>query len=206
MFIDLHIHEELFSPCSWMSLEDAVTAARACGLNGICITNHDSMEIKEAAERFLRKCDFPVFVGVEMATKEGDIVAFGLDFLPQETPTAQEFLDFVNGQNGFCFAAHPYSRFRKSLGDGIFALRGLHGVEVANGGDMKEDNAKALRACERLGLVSVGGSDAHTVDDIGQYATWLPKFAATVHDLVAILKTAKCYVVRRNAMGAWVRR
>ena len=201
MFIDLHIHESLFSPCSWMSLEEAVAAARACGLNGICITDHGSMEIKEVAKSFLRRCDFPVFIGVEMTTQAGDIVAFGLDSLPQKKPTAQEFVDFVNAQNGFCFAAHPYSRYRASLGDSLFTLRGLHGVEVANGGNTQEDDAKALYACKRLGLVAIGGSDAHTADAIGRYATWLPRLAVTVDELVAILKSGKCCAVRRDTDG-----
>ena len=201
MFIDLHVHEQTFSPCSWLNLEEAVAAARAQGLNGICITDHDSLEIKKTAAHFLRQCDFPVFVGVEMTTQEGDIVAFGLDSLPQGIPTAQEFVDFVNAQNGFCFAAHPYSRFRKSLGDGIAALRGLHGVEVANGNNMKEDDAKALRACKRLGLTAVGGSDAHAVDEVGRYATWLPRLAATVDELAATLRNGKCCAVRRDADG-----
>jgi len=201
MFIDLHVHEETFSPCSWMNLEEAVASARVSDLDGICITNHNSIEIKRTAEHFLRECAFPVFVGVEMTTQDGDIVAFGLDSLPQETPTAQEFVDFVNARNGFCFAAHPYSKRRKSLGDGIFTLRGLHGVEVANGANAKEDDAKALYVCKRLGLVPVGGSDAHIADAVGRYATWLPKLATTVHDLVAILKTGKCCAVRRDADG-----
>ncbi|CAK7007591.1 MAG: hypothetical protein DELT_00306 [Desulfovibrio sp.] len=203
MFIDLHTHEELFSPCSYMSLEKAVETARALGLNGICITDHNSMRIAVIAEKFLQECAFPVFIGVEMTTHEGDIVAFGLESLPQETPMAQEFVDFVNAQNGFCFAAHPYSRYRPSLGDGLFSLRGLHGVEVANGGNMKEDDEKAFRACKRLGLTPVGGSDAHAPEEIGRYATWLPKSVTTVHDLVTTLKTGKCCAVSRDIGGTF---
>lgn len=204
VFVDLHTHEDLFSPCSEMSLEEAVDAARACGLHGICITDHGSMEIKKEEEHFLRECDFPVFIGVEMTTREGDIVAFGLESLPQGTPTAQAFVDFVNASNGFCFAAHPYGANRWGLGDDIFTLRGLHGVEVANYANRHEDNAKALRACERLGLVPVGGSDAHTAKYVGRYATWLPEAAATVHELVTILKTGQCCAVRRDGHGHFV--
>ena len=203
MLIDLHTHEKLFSPCSCMSLEEAVAAARARGLDGICITSHDSMEIKSAAACFLRECDFPVFVGVEVRTQEGDIVAFGLETLPQKGPTAQEFVDFVNAQNGFCFAAHPYRSYGSSpcLGDEIFALRGLHGVEVINGMNNKIDNHKALLACERLGLIPVGGSDAHDPEGVGSSATLLPMSVTTVRELVEILKSGKCRAVKRDTAG-----
>lgn len=40
-------------------------------------------------------------------TKDGDIVAFGIDKLPEEQMTAQEFIDYVNEQGGTCTAAHP---------------------------------------------------------------------------------------------------
>jgi hypothetical protein len=205
MLIDLHAHEELFSSCGAMSLEEAVAAARAYGLHGICITNHGNMEIKNTAKRFLRDCNFPVFIGVEMSTKEGDMVAFGLNSLPARTPTAQEFVDFVNAQNGFCFAAHPYrhSSISRNLGDTIFTLRGLHGVEVANGANMKQDDDKALRACERLGLIPVGGSDAHFTEDVGRCATWFPKPVATIDELVEVLKSGQCRVMRRDANGRY---
>ena len=49
MIIDLHVHEWLHSPCALMSLEDAVESAQYHGLDGICITDHDSMEIQNSA-------------------------------------------------------------------------------------------------------------------------------------------------------------
>lgn len=190
MLIDMHVHEELYSFCSRMSLEEAVNAARRRGLDGICITDHGSMEIRETAADYLHSLDFPVFIGVEMTTRQGDIVAFGLESLPQAyLPPAQDFIDHVNREGGFCFSAHPFRTGGGGLRHHLSHVTGLHGVEVWNGGNFdEEDNLKALRECRRLGLTPVAGSDAHRVHDVGSYATWFPHPLRTEAELVAALK------------------
>jgi len=202
VIIDLHVHEKLYSPCAFMSLEDAVESARYHGLGGICITNHDSMEIYRDAAAYLRTVDFPVFVGVEVSTMHGDIIALGLRSLPASKPfyrmPAQDFIGHVNAQGGFCFAAHPFRNVRE---DGRFLdfVQGLHGIEIYNGGNYdQESNTKARNACRRLGLVPVAGSDAHEVDELGTYAMWFPEPIADTPALVAALKAGKGRPVGRK--------
>jgi predicted metal-dependent phosphoesterase TrpH len=201
MIIDLHVHEELFSACSRMSLEDAVTFARYHGLDALCITNHDSLDI--AGSAVLRTLDFPVFVGVELATRQGDMLAFGLHSLPPFTPTAQEFIDFVAGQNGFSCAAHPFRAWSNVLGNCLDNLRGLDAVETLNGGNDDQENSRALQACERLGLVALGGSDAHRGQDIGRCATWFPDPVTSMRELVLAVKSGRCLPVMRAPDGMY---
>ena len=199
MIIDLHVHEEIFSACSRMSLEDAVVFARYHGLDGLCITNHNSLDI--AGSDMLRTVDFPVFVGVEMSTLQGDILAFGLDSLPPSKPTAQEFIDFVVGRNGFSCAAHPFRAWGGGLGNFLDSLRALDGVEVFNGGNDDDENSRALQACMRLGLVALAGSDAHCGQDIGKCATWFPEPVASVQELIQAMKSGRCRPVMRSLDG-----
>ncbi|MDR0465735.1 MAG: PHP domain-containing protein [Deltaproteobacteria bacterium] len=202
MIIDLHVHEKIFSACSFMSLEEAVTFARYHGLDALCITNHNSLDI--ARSRFLREVDFPVFVGVEFATRQGDMLAYGLESLPQFTPTAQEFIDFVAGQGGFSCAAHPFRAWSNVLGNCLTGLRGLDGVETLNGGNDEQENSLAIQACERLGLVALGGGDAHRCQDVGRYATWFPDAPASMRELVQALKSGRCRPVARLPDGGYV--
>ena len=199
MIIDLHTHEYLFSGCSHMSLEDAVAQARSIGLDGLCVTDHGSMEIGRAP--CLKTLDFPVFVGVEMTTREGDMIAFGLEFLPNRRLSAQEFADFVAGQGGFCFAAHPFRSFGGGIRHHVHAVRNMHGLEVFNGANSGRDNAKALHACREMGFIPVAGSDAHAVEDIGSYATEFPQPIGAMNELVAALKAGQGKPVVRCAWG-----
>ena len=52
MFIDTHMHEMTYSKDSFLSLDVMVQIAKLKGLGGICITDHDSMGLKDyAADR-----------------------------------------------------------------------------------------------------------------------------------------------------------
>ena len=201
MIIDLHVHEEIFSACSRMSLEDAVTFARYHGLDALCITNHDSLDI--AGSAMLRVVDFPVFVGVEISTRQGDMLAFGLQSLPSSTPTAQECIDFVAEQNGFSCAAHPFRAWSRVLGNCLDGLRGLDGVETLNGGNNEQENSQASQACERMGLIALGGSDAHRGQDVGRCATWFPEPVTSMQELIQAVKSGRCLPVMRSPDGLY---
>ena len=78
------------------------------GLGALCITDHDSMGLKEFAAEYSEKTGFPIFVGIEFYSLQGDIVAFGIEDYPKERIPAQEFVDLVQAQGGMCFSAHPF--------------------------------------------------------------------------------------------------
>ena len=46
MFIDTHMHEMTYSKDSFLALDQMVQIARMKGLEGICVTDHDSMGLK----------------------------------------------------------------------------------------------------------------------------------------------------------------
>ena len=82
MFVDTHMHECTYSTDSFLSLKEIVEIAKQKGLDGICITDHDSMGLKETAEAYSRETGFPIFVGIEYYSLQGDIVAFGIETYP----------------------------------------------------------------------------------------------------------------------------
>ena len=78
MFIDLHLHESAYSPDSQMTLDELVQAAREKGLGAVCITDHDSMGLKEYAKEYSREHQYPVLVGAEFFSLWGDITRLAL--------------------------------------------------------------------------------------------------------------------------------
>lgn len=50
MLVDMHLHECTYSTDSFLHLEEIVSIARQKGLDAICITDHDSMGLRERAE------------------------------------------------------------------------------------------------------------------------------------------------------------
>ena len=188
MLVDMHLHESTYSLDSHINLEQIVTIARQKGLDAVCITDHDSMGLREYAAEYAKKVNFPIFVGVEYYSLQGDITAWGIDTFPDHRIDAQIFIDQVNAAGGFCVSCHPFRNNKRGLEENLRRVHGLHGVEVLNGSADLEANRTALRFCRELGLKAIGASDAHTTGQIGKYVTWLPEKVTTMADFIAQLR------------------
>lgn len=189
MLVDMHLHECTYSSDSKISMEEIVSIARSRGLDAVCITDHDSMGLREYATEYSHRTGFPIFVGIEFFSLQGDITAWGIEDYPGCRVDAQEFINHVNKAGGFCVSCHPFRNNNRGLEEKLRVVKGLHGVEVLNGSTALEANRRALSYCRELGLKTIGASDAHTTGQIGKYATWLPEKVDRLEDFVEQLKT-----------------
>lgn len=203
MFVDMHMHEMTYSSDSVQKLEDMVKIARAKGLDAICITDHDSMGLKEYANNYSRRVGFPIFVGVEYYSLQGDILAFGIDAIPEGRIDAQDFIDYVNERGGVTFACHPFRNNNRGLEDNLRCVKGLTGIEVLNGSTAFEANKLAYEYSEELGLMAIGAGDSHHLKAVGRYATWLPNLVDTIEDFVAELKKGRSIPAIPNIAGEY---
>lgn len=201
MIIDLHVHESTFSKDSHISLADIVKAARQRGLDAICITDHDSLEIREKAKQYALEIGFPIFVGVEYYSLDGDLVTFGIDTIPNKRIPAQQYIDYVNSRDGVCYSAHPFRSNNRGLAEKLTIVTGLVGVEVLNANTCDEENNRAIESARLLGMQQLGASDAHKFERVGHYATYFPDVITSEAELVAALKKGLCKAVRWTNEG-----
>ena len=192
MFIDMHTHEMRYSKDSFLMLEQMVELAKRRGLDALCVTDHDDMGIKTFAEEYSKKVNFPIFVGIEFYSLQGDIIAYGIDEYPSERVSAQEFIDLVQAQGGMCFAAHPFRNNNRGLEDNLKIVKGLDGIEVLNGSTPFEPNKKAVDYARELGKATLGSSDCHVIEKVGIYATWFPRQIRTLEELIQSVKNKEC--------------
>lgn len=188
MFIDLHMHEMRNSKDSFLTLEEIVEIAKKKGLDAVCITDHDNMDIREFARAYSEETGFPIFVGIEFYSLQGDIIAYGIDDYPRERVSAQEFIDCVKRQGGVCYSAHPFRNNRRGMEEHLDEVTGLDGIEVLNGSTHGKDCRKAAEYAQRLNLVPVGASDCHVPEKVGVCATYFPGRIETEKDLVEAFK------------------
>ncbi len=192
MLIDLHIHEKQFSKDSFLALEEIVKIAKEKGLDAICITDHDSMGLREYAAEYTKKTGFPIFVGIEFYSLQGDILAFGIDSYPDERVSAQEFIDYVHEQGGVVIAAHPFRHNRRGLEDNLATLKGVDAIEILNGSTMPDATMMAVQYAKKYGFATTGGSDCHYPHKVGSCATYFEDTIHTMDELVAAIKNHKC--------------
>jgi predicted metal-dependent phosphoesterase TrpH len=195
MIIDTHIHERKYSLDSLVSLEEIVDQARLIGLDGICITDHESNEIKEEARLLSQKTGFLIITGAEVLTWQGDVTVFGLEHIPQERMHAAELIDLVVKKGGVAISAHPFRQNNRGMGHAIREMKLLGGVEAFNGSTEYQHNMDAYLLAQELGLPCLGGSDAHNREKVGCYATVFPDGIRDEKDLIQAIYAREVYPV-----------
>ena len=198
MIIDTHLHESKYSGDSHVSLEEIVTRAKSMGMDGVCITDHESNEIKEEAKKLSRETGFLIIVGAEILTFEGDMVVFGLEDLPKRKMHAQSLVDLVRKEGGVAISAHPFRQNNRGMGEYIRKIEGLWALEAFNGNTDFSHNMQAYFLALELELPCLGGSDAHHRHEVGRYATVFPDGIRDERDFIQAIEAREIYPVAYN--------
>jgi hypothetical protein len=187
--IDMHIHLKDRSPCSVLSIEELYRTLSP-RLNGICITDHWVLrEIKGISFEEVK-----TFFGVELTSREGDILAYGIDIMPSKNLRATQVIDFIHRQGGVAVAAHPFSNRHLAFHDAVYDFD-FDAIEI-NGAIGKTSNEKAIRAANKMSIPLIGGSDAHSKNQLNTVATKFENKTYLMSDIVKAIKEGNCKVIR----------
>jgi predicted metal-dependent phosphoesterase TrpH len=213
-FIDLHCHtsasfDSLISPAA------VVRTAAARGLTHLVITDHDRIDgaiegQAAAAAEGSGAAGLTVIVGQEIRTTNGDMIgAFLHEAIPPGLSPAAA-IAAVRAQGGLIGIAHPFDRFRGSLGrDDGAAFEAIAGqvdwIEVWNARlRFGDGNARAARLAEKLGVPGVAVSDSHTEMEVGIASTVLHGDPSTPEGLKAALTASRELVTGRASAYVWL--
>ncbi|MBF6561239.1 MAG: PHP domain-containing protein [Candidatus Binataceae bacterium] len=182
MLIDLHCHTKVYSACSALTPDALVRAARARGLDGICITEHDALWPPDEIERLEREMGFPVFRGMEVTTEVGHVLVYGAVRHRPEMASLATLRRLAREDGALLVLAHPSRRYG-TLPPADLAVV-FDAVEAQNGSEGALQNENAGQLARGLRLPGIGGSDAHSAREVGICAT---RFAAEVRGEAAFL-------------------
>lgn len=182
--IDLHIHSKYSDGAG--TPEDILEHARKKGVDGLAITDHNTLEGYFRAREL--DGDLLVVPGFEVVTEAGHVLVLGLNELPPKVETIG-YYDLVNWARelgGLTVLAHPaVSRFHL---DRWLRIR-PDAVEVMNASyPLRFFVGRGLRLCERLGVPSVGGSDAHSPRAVGDAYTVVEVRDASLDDVLNAIR------------------
>ena len=196
MIIDMHVHT-VASGDSLIAAEDLIEHAIDLGLDAICVTEHDSYLSSAVVEEFAEGTSLKVFRGVEVATASGHMLVYGVtnddwkDYLNQHKGNAQRLVDYVRSIDGVIVPAHPFDPAKPGVRDAVPTLAGVFAIEGFNGQAEAADNLRAQELGRRLNLRLLGGSDAHSLFELGRCVTEFDNDILTVTDLIAELKEGR---------------
>ena len=164
--LDLHIHSER-SPDGRMTLSEIAARAKAAGLDGVAVCDHDRTldEVPEFPDLLL-------IPGIEVSTEHGHLLGLFVRE-PIATRKFEEAAAAIHAQGGLAVLAHPFehSRDAERL---LPLLPFLDGVEVWNSRadrKIRDANARAAAFAAEHGLRPFAGSDAHVPREIGHGVT-----------------------------------
>lgn len=190
MLIDLHVHSDV-SSCSVLSVSEILAHARERGLDGVCITDHDTTDVLSQIDEGFQSDGLLVLVALEYATPQGDFLIFGDVSNLSLGLSYVQLRSVIQKRGGAIVAAHPFRGWRPT--DPLILKRYLPTVvEAVNGRNTDAEDAQALQLANKLGLPCSGGSDAHTLDELGRFPTHFSVSISSMDDLVAALKAGQC--------------
>jgi predicted metal-dependent phosphoesterase TrpH len=187
MIVDMHIHTS-FSPCSVITIPNLLQRAQKAGLDGICITDHDTMASKAVFDGIDDKHGLCVIVGIEYTTTKGDFLIFGPIESAPLGMNAADLFRWIKKEGGVAIPAHP---FRKNRPTDMGVLSSSKIVEVLNGRNRPSENESCRNwlAQHGNGTRQTGGSDAHTLEEIGRIVTVFKENIYDIEDLIDALYT-----------------
>jgi predicted metal-dependent phosphoesterase TrpH len=208
MYLDLHLHTSAYSPCSVMSPDELMIAAKNAGLDGVCVTEHNRIWSREEARELSRKHGLAVLRGVEITTTGGDVLVYGMDEVPEDLVSPALLKRKVDEAGAVAIAAHPFRGFlifgfgtleldvESAMDNPTFAH--VHGLEVCNGLVTDDENRFAAQVAEALGLIKIGGSDAHRPLGVGTCVTEFEDRIEDEKELVGAIMSGRFRVEKRG--------
>jgi predicted metal-dependent phosphoesterase TrpH len=177
--LDLHVHSR-HSPDSDLTVEAIASRLAAVGLNGFALTDHNSVaghaELSTLRERYPGLVFVP---GVEVSTREGHLLAYGVSEVPPADRPVTETIEWVRRHGGESVLAHPF-RFSHGVGRAIAGTARVTAIETVNGHSASRVNRRAAEVAARRRLGATGGSDVHELADLGRAYTEFPEGTASI--------------------------
>jgi predicted metal-dependent phosphoesterase TrpH len=201
---DHHLHTARHSPDSSIDPLALLERARAVGLDGVVITEHDfQWPAEELAELAARADDLCVFSGAEISVREGHFLVYGLPDLAETPPGIAlcDLLQVVRGHEAAIVAAHPF-RWDQDFA-AIVAEYGpvFDALELVSNNITPQNRQRTADLLQVHPMGRTGSSDGHELEAIGCYYTEFPGTIATMADFVAALRQRRGRPKHRP--GAW---
>ncbi len=188
MKIDLHVHSK-YSRDSRLTLFEIARVAQDRAIDAVVITDHDSMEALNEVKHNPIMSGIKFFVGCEVSTTAGHILAYGLSEPPPSYMDPEFIIDYIHEHGGIAVAAHPFRNIY-GIGDLVFELP-FDGIEVMSNTVTKEESKTAIKTAKLLNLPSIAGSDAHHRNQLGLYYTEFKRDITSIEELIHAIKSSE---------------
>ena len=189
--IDFHVHTR-YSSDSSITLEQVVSFAKKRGLDGVAITDHNTVE----GALKLKTKDIIIVPGIEVSTLDGHLLGLNVTTPIPAKLGMEETIEKIREAGGVAVAPHPFSFYKSPPSRSI---KSYDAVEVMNAASVPFGVLTyfSKRFAKRLDLPQTGGSDAHYAPEIGSAYTEVDS-GSDVDEIVSAIKNGNVFASGRG--------
>ena len=168
MKIDLHTHS-YYSYDALCSPRKMLKEAQTKGLNGLAITDHDTVKGWDDALKAAAELNMLIILGEEIKTKQGDVLGLFLNKeIKGKGEEAVKVIKEIKEQGGVAIIPHPFHSPEQFKDDLKKYIDLIDGIEVFNARrPFSGPDKKAFAFAEENNLAMTAGSDAHFYAGVG---------------------------------------
>lgn len=182
-------------------LDRVIRRCLELGINCVAIADHGTIE---GAVKMQSLAPFTVIVAEEILTPHGEIMGMFLKEDIANGLSVEETIAQIKAQSGLVCIPHAFDIFRPSaLGGKITGeiATQIDIMEVFNSrSPLRHSSNKARDFAEKYGIVQGAGSDAHTIEEIGNAYVEMPEFSGK-DDFLQALAGGKIIGRRTNPLS-----
>ncbi|MFB6233311.1 MAG: CehA/McbA family metallohydrolase [Haloarculaceae archaeon] len=200
--IDPHVHSEGSYDGS-EPVELILEHAADIGLDGVVITDHDTIHESLRAAELAPNYGLLGIPGVEVSTAHGHLLAVGVEEMPPRREPYDDTVDWIRDHGGVAIVPHPFQRTRHGVRKRN--IPNVDAIEAFNAWLFTGyKNRRARRFADAYGYPTVAASDAHTIPYVGRAFTEVTipevsRAAVTVDDVLDAIRADSTSVQGRRA-------
>ncbi len=198
MKCDFHCHT-FYSYDSSALPKEMVEVALKKGIDCLAITDHGQIKGAIEAIEFAKGKPILIIPGIEIKTKEGDVLGLGIKEKVEDGLSAKETILKIKKLGGLAIIPHPFALFYPFKGNLKEILKIIDGIEVLNASVFGSGNKKAFELAKKFNLPFTVGSDAHFPNFVGRVWLEFPDQKLSVKEVLEKIKNKKGKIYGKEA-------
>lgn len=210
---DLHIHTYYsnktqylrwgkigrYMPDSIISVEQVLQSAKEANLDLISITDHDEILGSLEAVKIAPDYGLTAIPGIEITSKDGHILAYGIDKIITPNQSAQKTIELVRKMGGIAVPAHafhPQGLFFRNKNLSLQKQHPFDAFEVYSAFCGKSE--KAIDFADKYNLPKTVGTDSKWTTSIGKSHMIIESASYDLNGILRAIKNGKTKPVFNN--------